>query len=83
MNHRAVHLKHRKSTILQLKKNKKQNPSCVHAFSLENLIAVTVILKLYLRDLSDAIKNRALVLDKTLVISGNPDPTYSPYTSTI
>lgn len=36
---------------------KKQNPF-VHPFSLENLTATVVILKLYLRDLSDVIENR-------------------------
>lgn len=39
---------------------KKQNPSCVHPFSLENLTATVVILKLYLRDLGDVIENRTL-----------------------
>ena len=56
----------------------------MHAFSLENLIAIAIILKLDLRDLSDAIKIRALVLDRTLVIiSDNPGPLYSPYIPTI
>lgn len=37
---------------------KKQNSSCVYPFSLENLTATDVILKLYLRDLGDVIENR-------------------------
>ena len=56
----------------------------MHASSLENLMAIATVLKLNLRDLSDAIKIRALVLDRTLVIIlGSPGPTYSPYISTI